>query len=103
VEVDFFGKFVLASNNEDSFIIASKRDIRYWVRKIPLPAHVNVDMQSEMMEEIPQFLHFLNRREMYSERKSRMWFSEDELRTEAFDKLVEYNLPYEIPLTYPAI
>ena len=25
-----------------------------------------------------------------------MWFSSDDLRTEAFDKLVEYNLPYEI-------
>ena len=93
VEVDFFGKFVLASNNEKDFIIAGQRDIRYWVRKIPLPLSENVKLQNELAEEIPYFLHFLNRREMYSKHKSRMWFSKDDIRTEAFERLVEYNLP----------
>ena len=53
-------------------------------------------MLNEMIDEIPCFLHLLNSRKMYSPKKSRMWFSEKDLHTEAFDKLVEYNLPYEI-------
>ena len=93
VEVDFFGKFVLASNNEDNFIIAGKSDIRYWVRKIPLPARDRVNLLNEIIEEIPYFLHFLNRREMFSKKKSRMWFLQEEIHTKALDVLVEYNLP----------
>jgi hypothetical protein len=93
VEVDFFGKFILASNNEDSFIIASKKNIRYWVRKIPVPANDKIDMLKNMIQEIPQFLFFLNRREMYSRQKSRMWFSPEETHTEALRKLIEHSLP----------
>ena len=93
VEVDFFGKFILASNNEDSFIIAGKKDIRYWVRKIPIPATDRIDMLNGMIEEIPHFLCFLNKREMYSRQKSRMWFSPNEIHTDALTRLIEQNLP----------
>ena len=93
VEVDFFGKFILASNNEDSFIIASKKDIRYWVRKIPVPTTDKIDMLGNMIQEIPQFLFFLNRREMHSRQKSRMWFAPEEIHTEALSLLIEQNLP----------
>ena len=93
VEVDFFGKFILASNNEDSFIIASKKDIRYWVRKIPVPVSDKIDILNGMIQEIPQFLFFLNRREMNSRQKSRMWFLPAEIHTEALTMLVEHSLP----------
>jgi hypothetical protein len=93
VEVDFFGKFILASNNEDSFIIAGKMDIRYWVRKIPVPATDKIDMLAGMIQERPQFLFFLNRREMHAKQKSRMWFSPEEIHTEALTRLIEQNLP----------
>ncbi|MDR2906996.1 MAG: DUF5906 domain-containing protein, partial [Bacteroidales bacterium] len=93
VEVDFFGKFILASNNEDSFIIASKRDIRYWVRKIPVPTADRIDMLNAMIEEIPHFLFFLNKREMHTKHQSRMWFLSDDIHTNALNRLVEYNLP----------
>jgi len=93
VEVDFFGKFILASNNEDSFIIAGKKDIRYWVCKVPVPAADKIDMLAAMIQEIPQFLYFLNRREMHSRHKSRMWFAPEEIHTKALNKLIEQNLP----------
>jgi len=93
VEIDFFGKFILASNNEDSFIIASKKDIRYWVRKIPVPMSDKIDMLNNMIDEIPYFLYFLNKREMFSRQKSRMWFSPDEIHTEALKVLIEHSLP----------
>jgi hypothetical protein len=46
-----------------------------------------------MIEEIPHFLFFLNKREMHTKAKSRMWFSPDEIHTEALTRLVEHNLP----------
>lgn len=33
-EVEFFGKFILCSNNEDSFIKIDAHETRFWVRKV---------------------------------------------------------------------
>jgi hypothetical protein len=63
------------------------------VRKIPGPAIDRIDMLGNMIQEIPQFLFFLNRREMHTKQKSRMWFLPDEIQTGALKKLVEHNLP----------
>jgi hypothetical protein len=60
---------------------------------VPDPATDKIDMLNNMIQEIPQFLHFLNRREMHSAQKSRMWFAPDEIHTEALKKLIEQNLP----------
>jgi len=92
VEVDFFGKFILCSNNEENFIIASKQDTRYWVRKIPMPQKEQVNLLKLMIQEIPHFLYFLNKRKLSTENKSRMWFSIEDIHTEAFDQLAEHNL-----------
>jgi hypothetical protein len=50
-------------------------------------------MLGNMIQEIPQFLFFLNRREMHSRQKSRMWFAPNEIHTEALTLLIEQNLP----------
>ncbi len=92
-ETDFFGKFILASNNEDSFIIASKSDIRYWVRKVPVPKADNVKMLDLLIPEIPYFLHYLNRRDLSTKQQSRMWFAAGDIHTAALNKLIEQNLP----------
>lgn len=95
VEIDFFGKFILASNNEDTFIYASAEDERYWVRKIPvIPADkLNIRMMEDMIEEIPAFLYFLNSRKMFTNNESRMWFNPRLLKTEALEKLKQNNRP----------
>ncbi|MFA5298529.1 MAG: primase-helicase family protein [Lutibacter sp.] len=93
-EVEFIGKFILASNNEENFIIASENDIRYWVHKIPVLKKEDPFFQKKLYDEIPQFLNFLNNRKMsYPVAVSRMWFPEAELITEAFKRLVNHNLP----------
>lgn len=93
-EIDFFAKFILASNNEDNFIHASRDDIRYWVRKVPVFAgKERVNLLQEMMEEIPAFLFFLNQRKMYTKNETRMWFNETLLETEALQKLREHSRP----------
>jgi hypothetical protein len=88
-EIDFFAKFILVSNNEDNFIYATKSDIRYWVRKVPVIEKENVRMLEDMIEEIPAFLHFLSKRQLSTQNETRMWFKEDLLKTEALEKLVK--------------
>lgn len=93
-EIEVFLKFIFASNNEDNFIYASKDDIRYWVVKVPVfsgPEKTN--LMQEMVDEIPAFLDFLNKREMSTTNQSRMWFRPEQIRTEALDKLVQNSRP----------
>lgn len=89
-DIEFFAKFILCSNNENNFIYATKSDIRYWVRKVPVfEGKERVNLLQEMMDEIPAFLHFLNRRKMSTDNETRMWFKEELLKTEALEKLIK--------------
>ena len=83
-EIDFFGKFILCSNNEDNFVSIDSEDIRFWVRKIIKPEKDNVNLLEELATEAPAFLAYLDKREMhYRNKKSRMWFPPEVLETEA--------------------
>ncbi len=93
-EIEFFGKFILCSNNEEDFIKIDKDEIRYWVRKIPVLPVENVDLLQDMIKEIPAFLHFLQKREITIPRTTRMWFSETDIYTSALDKLKKGNRTY---------
>lgn len=96
VEGFFFGKFILCSNNEENFIIIDKDEIRYWVRKVPqLPDEdENPDLLSELEKELPYFMCFLNGRKIKTSKKTRMWFSKEQIFTEALSKLVKGNKTY---------
>lgn len=90
-EIDFFGKFILASNNEDNFILAGKNDERYWVIKVPVIKKRDPNLLKKMVHEIPAFLHYLNNRKLTTQNEDRMWFKPEIRRTEALDKLIEAN------------
>ena len=90
-EIDFFGKFILCSNNEDNFIQIDENEIRFWVLKINLIKLENTEFLQNLISEIPQFLSFLIHRKFHSQKKSRMWFSPDEIKTKALQKLVFKN------------
>jgi hypothetical protein len=90
-EIDFFGKFILASNNEDNFIIASKNDQRYMVIKVPTIKKKNPNLLKNMTDEIPAFLHYLNQRTLTTQNEDRMWFKPEIRHTEALEKLIEAN------------
>lgn len=91
IEIDFFGKFIFCSNNENNFIIANEKDERYWVRRVPKFKKERVNLLSLMMDEIPNFLFYLNKRTLANECKGRMWFSSDLIQTDALKKLVTAN------------
>jgi hypothetical protein len=93
VESYFFGKFILCSNNEDSFIQIDKNEIRYWVRKISSidDDRENPCLLEELNLEIPKFLYFLNERQIETSQKTRMWFTKSQIFTQALNKLVNGN------------
>ncbi|WP_299711011.1 primase-helicase family protein [uncultured Tenacibaculum sp.] len=94
VETNFFGKFILCSNNEENFIQIDENEIRYWVIKVNSFQIEDVDMLEKLTREIPHFLHYLNNRKIISERKTRMWFTKQQIYTPALDKVVKGNKTY---------
>ncbi|HSD07672.1 primase-helicase family protein [Flavobacterium sp.] len=90
-EATFFGKFILASNNETSFIKIDPDEIRFWVLKINKFQEEDVHILNKLISEIPAFLHFLIHRKLSTENKSRMWFTPQQINTKALQKLVKFN------------
>ncbi|MEE3999584.1 primase-helicase family protein [Tenacibaculum sp. FZY0031] len=94
VETNFFGKFISCSNNEENFIQIDENEIRYWVIKVNSFQVEDVDMLEKLKKEIPHFLYFLSKRKIVSERKTRMWFTKQQIYTPALDKVVKGNKTY---------
>lgn len=90
-EVDFFGKFILCSNREDSFIKIDSDETRFWVRKIPKLENEDVNFLDKLIDEIPAFLDYIKSRDFATERKTRMWFTAEQIYTNALKKLVSNN------------
>lgn len=93
VEIDFFGKFMFITNNEENFIYASEDDKRYWVRKVPVIKQLNNNLLTDMKEEIPALLSYLGKRKMATENVTRMWFDPALLKTEALRRVIAYSQP----------
>jgi hypothetical protein len=91
VEIDFFAKFIFNTNNEENFIYASEDDVRYWVRKVPPVTDLFVDLLSELQDEIPAFLEYLNKRKMKTEKLHRAWFHPELIKTEALKKVIAFS------------
>jgi len=91
IEVEFFGKFVLCSNNEDNFIKIDAAEERFWVRKISKFETEDTDLLDKLVKEIPAFLFFLDDRELSSPRITRMWFTPAQIRTRALQNLIRHN------------
>lgn len=91
VETQFFGKIILCSNNETNFVYITEEEIRYWVRKIHPIKNLDPFMEEKLKDEIPAFLNYLICRGIKSERKSRMWFSPEDIFTEALQRLKDEN------------
>jgi hypothetical protein len=90
-EILFFGKFVLCSNNEDSFIQIDAGEIRYWIRKLPTLKQDNNQLLEELKKEIPFFIHYLVNTPYSTISKTRMWFTPEQIKTSALESVKRYN------------
>lgn len=82
-----FLKIVLLSNNEETFIKANEYDIRYWIVRVPRMKKEDFipDFDSKLRSEAPAVLHTLATREIITQCSSRMWFSPEDIATDALE------------------
>ena len=90
-EVEFFGKFVLCSNNERNPVLIEAAETRYWVRRVPPLPYDDQHLLAKMRAEIPGLLFYLQQRMLSSYEESRMWFAPRLLVTDALRRIVHYN------------
>jgi hypothetical protein len=88
-DVEFFGWFVITSNDETNFIPIDEEEIRFWVNKVPVLPDEDPLLLNKMKEEIPAFLHYLKTRKLVHPLASRMYFDEKLLVTDALKKIKE--------------
>ncbi len=83
-------KMIFTSNNL-RMIYASEHDERFWIIRVPPPQKIDPDLMEKMKVEIPAFVHFLQNRKLSTERKSRMWFDKDLIKTDILEEVVKVN------------
>lgn len=89
-EVDCFLHLALTTNNETNFAPLDTDDSRFWIRKVnKFTGDVDPDMREKMREEIPAFVYFLENREPTYEKKDRLWFHHEDLKTELWERTVQ--------------
>jgi len=82
-QLPFFGKIILASNNERKFMKVDAEEIRFFIRKINTPSITNHNILNDMINEIPAFLNHLESLPVPDFKKSRMVFSPEELTNDS--------------------
>jgi len=81
-KLPFFGKIILASNNEDKFAKVDEEEIRFFVRKVGKPIYKNHDVENNLREEIPAFLFYLSSLPAVDFSVGRVPFTVEELKNE---------------------
>lgn len=94
-EQDFFGCFIMGSNNVRSFIRTDDDETRFWVRLIPRieDADLDTELEQKLYKEIPAMLHLLNTRQMATEKLYRSWFHPALLNTVALQEVRAHSQP----------
>lgn len=82
-----FVKVIILSNNEESFIQANEYDIRYWVVRVPPMTKQDFiqDFDYKLRSEAQAVLYTLSTRDIITPCSSRMWFSPEDIATDALE------------------
>ncbi len=98
-EIPVFSKFIMTSNHVDNFVNIDKDEIRFWIRELaPFDRKIE-KLEEKLLNEIPYFLYHIQERKIETKNTSRMWFSKQEIYTDALGKIqnkTEVNLENEI-------
>ena len=85
----FYGKIILTSNNEDKFARIDQEEIRFFIRKVPLPTIFNHNIEKDMIPEIPAFLHHLTTLPPVDWTVDRTGFTPEELNNDMLQNIKE--------------
>lgn len=78
-KIPFYGKIILASNNEDKFARIDEEEIRFFVRKVGKPTTSNHAIEDDLNREIPAFLYYLTTLPAIDWSKDRSGFTPEEI------------------------
>jgi len=87
-KIPFYGKIILTSNNEERFVQIDDEEIRFFVRKLGTPEFTNHNIESNLLEEIPAFLNYLQSLPPVDWTVSRSGFTGKELVNQALYNVV---------------
>ena len=90
-KIPFFGKIIMASNNEHKFLKVDEEEIRFFVRKIDTPEFTNHNILNDMIKEIPAFLFYLKNLPEPDLTKSRMVLTKEEIHNDSLDVVKAYS------------
>jgi hypothetical protein len=97
-DVEFFGKFIFASNDEGKALPIQRGEQRFAVFKVPTFASTgkidNPDILDDLVAEIPAFLYSLQNRELVHLYKGRMHFAPEVYHTPQLELYFEGSLGY---------
>ena len=89
----FYGKFILCTNREKDFAKLEREDMRFWVRKVGKIEQFDAEFIHKLKEEVSAFAHFLMTRQLSVPAPlSRMWFSPEQLKTDALEVVVANSI-----------
>jgi hypothetical protein len=90
-EIDYFGKLILCSNDENNFMQIDDGENRFAVIKVKsLLGHDDPTLINKIEKEIPAFLYHLHNRQLHhAENVSRLWFHPEVYSTEAMKEVNE--------------
>jgi hypothetical protein len=88
-KVPFYGKIILASNNEDKFARIDEDEIRFFIRKLGTPTQYNHNIEENLMTEIPAFLFHLASLPKIDWSRDRTGFTPEEIGNENLTKVKE--------------
>lgn len=92
-EIDYFGKLIMCSNNENNFIPLEKTDIRFFVIKVKPFEKEDPDFLDKLIVEIPTFLYHLKHRKIFHPKTTRAWFATEHLITNQFKQIMRHTRP----------
>jgi hypothetical protein len=81
---------IVCTNKETDFMRIDEEEIRFWVRKIgTIVGAKNTNIESNLFDEIPLFLKYLTQLPEVDFSKSRMVFTQEEIKTDSLYKVKE--------------
>lgn len=93
-EIDFYGKIIICSNDEEKFMKMEKEEVRWFVIKPPVIKEKNPLLLEAMRRELPAFLNYIKNREVYHPNKSRAWFDPELIKTDQRNIVVNSSKLY---------
>ena len=95
IDIYFIGKFVLCSNDIETMLSLEDDNTRFWVIEVfPLESD-DFDIMNKIKEEIPAFLHYLQKEYKQLEKQSRLWLNIEDIQTER-GKIMQQNSRSEV-------